>query len=265
MLTVSRIVGCGIFATHGNIYKSVGSVSLSLAVWLLAVAVATCRLAVSMELGCMLPRSGGYRVYLGFEYRRPRVLASTMVAFQAVVLGFTASSCIVFGEYLLVALDMGVSAFAQRAPAVSLLTAITIVHGCFLKTGVWIQNALAWVKIGSMAFRAILGKVALFLPRTLSHANTRALVLPRLYEGPHWDLVALLTAFFKASYSFACYESVDNVLDEVKTPVRRLKTIAPAALLTLAVFYFMINIAYFIVVPLEEKHNSGELIDCAVL
>ena len=260
MLTVSRIVGSGIFATPGNIYKSVGSVGLALTVWIVGAAIAACGLAVSMELGCMLPRSGGAKVYLEFMYRRPRFLASTLVAIQAVVLGFTASNCIVFGEYMLVALDMEVTAVAQRTLAVGLLTAITIVHGCFLKTGIWIQNALAWVKIGLMAFMAILGVVALFLPRTSSRENAETLSLPRLFKGSNWDLVALSTAIFKVSYSFAGYDNVNNVLNEVKDPVRTLKTMAPTALLTVAVFYLMLNIAYFIVVPLEEIRNSGELI-----
>lgn len=260
MLTVSRIVGSGIFATPGNIYKTVNSVGLALTVWLVGAAVAACGLAVSMELGCMLPRSGGHKVYLEFMYRRPRFLASTMVAVQAVVLGFTASNCIVFGEYMLVALDLEVTALAQRTLAVGLLTAITIVHGCFLKTGIWVQNALAWVKIGLMAFMAILGVVTLFLPQTSSRRNAESLSLARLFEGSNWDLVALSTAIFKVSYSFAGYDNVNNVLNEVKDPVRTLKTMAPTALLTVAVFYLMLNIAYFIVVPLEEIKNSGELI-----
>ena len=260
MLTVSRIVGSGIFATPGNIYKSVGSVGLALTVWIVGAAIAACGLAISMELGCMLPRSGGTKVYLEFMYRRPRFLASTLVAVQAVVLGFTASNCIVFGEYMLVALDMEVTAFAQRTLAVGLLTAITIVHGCFLKTGIWIQNALAWVKIGLMAFMAILGAVTLFLPHTSSRKNVEALSLPRLFEGSNWDLVTLSTAIFKVSYSFAGYDNVNNVLNEVKDPVRTLKTMAPTALLTVAVFYLMLNIAYFIVVPMEVINDSGELI-----
>lgn len=260
MLTVSRIVGSGIFATPGNIYKSVGSIGLALSIWIVGVAIAACGLAVSMELGCMLPRSGGHKVYLEFMYRRPRFLASTLVAVQAVVLGFTASNCIVFGEYVLVALHMDVTAFGQRTLAVGLLTAITIVHGCFLKTGIWVQNALAWVKIGLMGFIAILGIVALFLPRTSSKENAERLSLPRLFEGSNWDLVALSTAIFKVSYSFAGYDNVNNVLNEVKNPIRTLKTMAPAALLTVAVFYLMINVAYFIVVPLEEINHSGELI-----
>ena len=208
----------------------------------------------------MLPRSGGVKVYLEFIYRRPRFLASTMVAIQAVLLGFSASNCIVFGEYLLVALGQEVTAFRQRVLAVGLLTAITIVHGCFLRTGIWIQNALGWIKIGLMAFMAVLGVVTLFLPHTTSRNNAEALSLGRSFEGSNWDIVALSTAIFKVSYSFAGYDNVNNVLNEVKNPVRTLKTMAPTALLTVALFYLMLNIAYFIVVPLEEINNSGELI-----
>lgn len=259
MLTVSRIVGSGIFATPGNIYKAVGSVGLTLTVWVVGVAVAACGLAVSLELGCMLPRSGGVKVYLEFMYQRPRFLASTMVAIQAVVLGFTASNCIVFGEYMLVALNKDVTAFAQRTLAVGLLTAITIVHGCFLKTGIWVQNALAWVKIGLMVFMVILGLVALFLPQTVG-GGAGTLHLTRPFEGSNWELVTLSTATFKAMYSFAGYDNVNNVLNEVKEPVRTLKTMAPTALLTVAIFYLMLNLAYFTVVPLEEINRSGELI-----
>ena len=208
----------------------------------------------------MLPRSGGAKVYLEFMYRRPRFLASTLVAVQAVVLGFTASNCIVFGEYLLTALGVEVTSVKQRVLAVGLLTAVTVTHGCFLKTGIWVQNALAWVKIGLMAFMAVLGIVALFLPRTESRRNVEGVSLVGLFDGSNWDVVALSTAVFKVSYSFAGYDNVNNVLNEVKDPVRTLKTMAPAALLTVAVFYLMLNVAYFIVVPLDEIKNSGELI-----
>ena len=260
MLTISRIVGSGIFATPGNIYKSVGSIGLALLLWLFGALVAACGLAISMELGCMLPRSGGVKVYLEFIYRRPRFLASTMVAVQVVVLGFTASNAIVFGEYMLVALDMEVTAFRQRTLAVGLLTAITIVHGCFLKTGIWIQNALGWIKIGLMAFMAVLGLVALFLPSTSSRRNAEALSPSRLFEGSNWDVVTLSTALFKVIYSFAGYDNVTNVLNEVKNPVRTLRTMAPTALATVAVFYLLLNVAYFIVIPVDEIRSSGELI-----
>lgn len=260
MLTVSRIIGSGIFATPGNIYKSVGSVGLTMAVWVVGALIAACGLAISVELGCMLPRSGGTKVYLEFMYRRPRFLASTIVAIHVVVLGLTASNCIVFGEYMLVALDREVTPSAQRTFAVGLLTAITIIHGCFLKTGILIQNALGWVKIGLMAFMAILGVVALFLPHTSSRKEVTALSMAGLLEGSNWNPVALSAAIFNVSYSFAGYDNVNNVLNEVKNPVRTLKSMAPTALLTVVLFYLMLNVAYFLVVPLGEIEKSGELI-----
>ena len=252
MLTVSRIVGSGIFATPGNIYKSVGGIGLALIVWIIGAVIAACGLAISMELGCMLPRSGGVKVYLEFIYRRPRFLASTMVAFQAVVLGFTASNCIVFGEYTLAAFRAEHTASAQRTLAVGLLTAITIMHGCFYRTGIWVQNALGWVKIALMAFMALLGVAALFMPSTSSQTNARTPPWGWLFDGKNWDLVTLSTATFKVIYSFAGYDNVNNVLNEVKDPVRTFKTMAQTALFTVAVFYLMINIAYVVVVLLEE-------------
>ena len=244
----------------GNISKAVGSVGLALTVWTIGAAISACGFAVSMELGCMLPGSGGSKVYLEFMYRRPRFLASTMVAITAVFLGFTASNCIVFGEYMLIAFGVEVTAFRQRTLAVCLLTTITIVHGCFLRTGIWVQNMLAWVKIGLMAFMAMLGGVALFLPSTSSHTNVRALSVSQSFEGSNWDVVALPTAIFKVSYSFAGYYNVNDVLNEVKNSVRTVKTMAQTALLTIIFLFLMINIAYFIVVPLNDINQSGELI-----
>ena len=264
ILTLSRIVGSGIFATPGPIYTSLHSIPLTLLVWLIGATLAFCGLAISLELGCMLPRSGGTKVYLEYMYRRPRFLASTMVAVQAVVLGFTASNCIVFGEYVLSAFGFEGSKWAVRGLAVALLTGITVLHGVWLKGGIAVQNALGWVKIALMGFMALLGFVALFLPhhRATTQQNLSAHFGANrgFWEGANWDLVAISTAIFKVSYSFAGYDNVNNVLNEVKNPVRTLKTMAPAALLTVTLFYLMVNIAYFIVVPLEEIEGSGELI-----
>lgn len=62
ILVVSRVIGSGIFATPGSIVKSAGSIGLTLLVWLVGTILAACGLAVSMEFGCMLPRSGGDKV-----------------------------------------------------------------------------------------------------------------------------------------------------------------------------------------------------------
>lgn len=261
LLTIARLVGSGIFATPGNIYREVGSPGLALLVWLVGAAIAVCGLAVSMELGCMLPRSGGHKVYLEFMYRRPRFLASTLVAVQAMFLQFTAASSLVFSEYFLFALGYQSTKVLQRSIAVGLLTAITIIHGCFLKSGIWIQNLLAWLKIGLMAFMAIVGLAAPFLPRqTADHSGANSSFWSHLMRGSIWSLSPLATAILQVNFSFAGADTLAYVLNEVKNPVKTLKTSAPLALLTVTTFYLMVNIAYFTIVPLKEFEKGGELV-----
>jgi amino acid permease len=59
ILIISRVIGSGIFATPGLIFRSVGSIGLSLLLWIIGAFVAWLGLAVALEYGCMLPRSGG--------------------------------------------------------------------------------------------------------------------------------------------------------------------------------------------------------------
>jgi amino acid transporter len=49
-------------------------------------------------------------------------------------------------------------------------------------------------------------------------------------------------------------------MNEVKNPIRTLKSVSTAALLTACIMYLLVNIAYFIVVPLDEIKDSRELI-----
>jgi hypothetical protein len=49
-------------------------------------------------------------------------------------------------------------------------------------------------------------------------------------------------------------------LNEVKNPIRTLKTVGPAALFTACVMYLLANVAYLAVVPLEDVKSSKELI-----
>jgi amino acid permease len=59
ILIISRVIGSGIFATPGAIVRSVGSVGLSLLLWVAGAVISWAGLAVALEYGCMLPRSGG--------------------------------------------------------------------------------------------------------------------------------------------------------------------------------------------------------------
>ncbi|KAF6823310.1 methionine permease [Colletotrichum musicola] len=263
ILVISRVIGSGIFATPGAILRSVGSPGLSLLLWLVGALVAACGLMVSLEFGSMLPRSGGDKVYLEFTYRRPRFLASTLIAVQVVLLGFTASNCIVFSEYMLFALGGdNPSDFLRKTLAVGLLTAITLIHGCVPRVGVKLQNILGWIKVGLVIFMIFCGfYVVLFQPSTESaQATSPTISWESLWDGTNWNWGIISTSLFKVFYSYSGLDNANLVLNEVKDPVRTLRSVTVAALSTACGMYLLINVAYFLVVPVEEIKQSGELI-----
>ncbi|CAI6090821.1 unnamed protein product [Clonostachys chloroleuca] len=266
IIVMSRVIGSGIFATPGVILRSVGSPGLTLALWLVGAVIAACGLSVSLEYGCMLPRSGGEKVYLEFTYRHPRFLASTLVAIQAVLLGFTASNCVVFSQYVLFALGIDhPSEVLRKGLAAGLLIFVTVTHGVFPKTGIRLQNILGWVKIAIVGFMILSGiYVLVFRPGTATTDNSPPvsdqLSWDHLWEDSVWNWGTIATSFFKVLYSFAGLDNVSNVLNEVKEPVRTLKSVTTAALFTTCGLYILINLAYLLVVPVDEIKQSGELI-----
>ncbi|KAI0870258.1 methionine permease [Hypoxylon argillaceum] len=276
VIAISRVIGSGIFAVPGVILQAAGSVGLSLALWLGGAVVVAAGLAVSLELGCMLPRSGGDKVYLEFAYPRPRFLASTLVAVQAVLLGFTASNCVIFSQYTLFALGADPSDAVRKAVAVALLTAITVVHGVWYRAGIRIQNFLGWLKVGLVVFMVLSALyVVVVRPERRGggpddDGGEPALVLggeafgpeawDRLWEGSDWSFGTIATSLFKVFYSYAGLTNLNNVLNEVKDPVRTLKSVSLTALVTACFLYLLANLAYFAVVPVEDIKQSGQLI-----
>lgn len=206
-------------------------------------------------------------MYLEYTYRRPRFLASTLVAVQAVILGFTASNCIIFAKYTFFALSVEPTESQHKVLAVGLLTIITIVHGCFLKTGIWVQNVLGWVKIFLIGAMSLTGLWVILLnvfgdtvQAVPGGEESPGLAWDTLWEGSNWSWSLLSTALFKVIYSYAGLSNVNNVLNEVHDPVRTIKTVCPSALITAGGLYLLANFSYLLVVPLDDIKNSGELV-----
>lgn len=95
LLIVGRIIGTGIFSTPSSILLSVGSVGASLVLWVLGFVLPFCGLFIWLEFGIMIPRSGGEKVYLEAAYTKPKYLVTVIFATNAILLGFSASNCLV--------------------------------------------------------------------------------------------------------------------------------------------------------------------------
>jgi amino acid transporter len=168
----------------------------------------------------------------------------------------------VFGEYVLYALGREPSQFEGKLLGITLLTSIIIIHSCFLKTGIFIQNVLGWVKIALAVFMVFTSLFVVLFRRNESTESSTPFKINKgyLWDGSVWNWGIITTAMFKVSYSYAGLSNVNSVLNEVKDPVKTLKSAATTALITSCILYLLVNIAYFLVVPIEDIKNSGELI-----
>ncbi|KAJ5578803.1 uncharacterized protein N7459_007767 [Penicillium hispanicum] len=254
-LIVGRIIGTGIFSTPSSVTSGVGSVGAAMLLWLLGLLLAGAGLCVWLEFGCMFPRSGGEKVYLEAIYRRPKLLITVVFAVQAVALGFTASGCVVFASYVVVASGKEASEWEERGIAIAVIVSITLLHTLLPHWGVRGMNVLTGVKIILLLFIVVTGWVVL---------SGRVSSVPDPYASFHNSFAGSATssnpyaiALFKVLNSYTGWSNAAYVVNEIRSPVRTLKIAGPIGLSICGVLYMLANVAYYSAGTPEEIANSG--------
>ncbi|KAG2133510.1 amino acid transporter [Suillus cothurnatus] len=242
LLIVGRIIGTGIFSTPSSILSGVGSVGASLMLWVLGFALSFCGLFIWLEFGTMFPRSGGEKVYLEAVYRKPKYLATIVFATNAIILGFTASGCIVSHIFILVAAEQSAGRWNERGIALGVIFFVTLLHGLTPKTGVLIMNIIILLFVFSPAKPA----------STDPHYNFR-----NAFAGSSTSSYEYATATFKVLNAYAGWSNVNYVMNNVRNPVRTLKIAGPLGLGICAVLYLLANVAYFSAATTAEIESSG--------
>ncbi|PIL33082.1 transporter [Ganoderma sinense ZZ0214-1] len=254
LLIIGKIIGSGIFSTPSSILGSVGSVGASLMLWVLGFILSFCGLFIWLEFGTMIPRSGGEKVYLEAVYKKPKYLATVIFAANAILLGFTASGCIVFAQNILVTAGHTADRWVSRGIALGAIGFVTLLHGLTPRLGVWVMNGLGMFKIVILLFIVVTGWAVLAGHTSVEdpHANFR-----QLFAGSSHNSNDYATAMFKVLFSYAGWSNVNNVMNDVKNPIRTLKIAAPLALGVCAVLYILANVSYFAAATKDEIMGSG--------
>ncbi|RMZ78328.1 hypothetical protein DV738_g3885, partial [Chaetothyriales sp. CBS 135597] len=254
-LIIGRIIGTGIFSTPGSIVESVGSVGASLMLWVLGLVMSFAGLCIWLEFGCMIPRSGGEKVYLEAAYRRPKLLATVVFAFQIILLGFTAQGCIVFASNIIVAAGRTATEWEKRGIAIAVIVFVTLLHTFFPKLGVQGMNAVGVIKIVVLLFIVVTGWVV--LGGGVSRIEDPHANFHDAFSGSVKSGNVYATALFKVLNSYAGWSNAAYVLNEVRNPVRTLKIAGPLGLATCGTLYILANVAYFSAATPEELSSSG--------
>lgn len=98
-------LGSGIFSTPGKVVALVGSPTTAISLWVAGGLLTFCGTFSYIELGTMMPRSGGEQAYLEAAFRRPRALVAFLFCWIMILCirpGSEAADCIIFAKYVVV-------------------------------------------------------------------------------------------------------------------------------------------------------------------
>ncbi|KAK0196954.1 APC amino acid permease [Armillaria mellea] len=263
-LVFNRIIGTGIYATPSNILRSSGSPGLALVMWLAGAGIAAVGTAVYVELGTGLPRSGGEKNYLEFIYRRPKFLATCLFSVYAIITGSSAANSLVFGEYVLHALNIEPVRWNTRFVAFLCLSFCCLLHGTTFKWGLRLQNTLGLFKLFLLSSIGVAGLFCLagvpgFRVREGYEAPDN-LRWDKLWQGSNSDANALISGLYNIIWSFVGYSTANYALSEVRNPVRTIKRAAPLALISVTTVYLLVNVGYFAVVSKGDIVGSRRIV-----
>lgn len=263
VLFICRMIGSGIFATPGGIFKDVdGNVSLFLVVWCIGAATAMSGLSVYLELGSLLPRSGATKVFLEYLFPWPRYYSSFIFGIFNVLFNISSGNALIFGQYFRYAFGLENDEIKARNLGLMLLVATFVAHGVSRRLGLWIQNAVGGVKLFLVALMVLISCYVIILPASLTGIENN-LTSDLLLKAPKLDkssLAIVSSAVLRSIYSFGGWTTPHMVQNEIRDPIRTLKIAAPLSMLIVIITYMSLNLTYLIVIPPTEIIHSGELV-----
>jgi amino acid transporter len=118
-----------------------------------------------------------------------------------------------------------------------------------------LNNGIGMVKVLTLVFIAITGFVVLGGHTKVADPGIN---FRHSFEGAATAYGAT-NAMYKIVFSYAGFENAFNVVNEVRNPVKKLRTHAFIALTIVAILYTLANVAFFAAVPRAELVASKEI------
>lgn len=219
-------------------------------------------MSVYLEFGLAIPRSGGEKNYLERVYRRPRYLATCVLAAQVMLLTFSAGNALSFGRYSLLASGRQSDGWEARGIAISVVVFAVVVHSVFPKCGIRLFNVLGVFKVISLLFVIFSGFAALAgrrrVPNYRNFDNAFSIQDGDGYGGG--GVYAYSTALLNIIFSYQGWEGANYVLCELKDPRRTLAIAAPLTVGIVTILYLLVNVAYFAAISKSELAKSEVLV-----
>uniref|UniRef100_A0A672S261 Cystine/glutamate transporter-like n=1 Tax=Sinocyclocheilus grahami TaxID=75366 RepID=A0A672S261_SINGR len=238
---IGTVVGSGIFIAPKGVLMNSGSVGLSLLVWALCGVLSTFGALCYAELGTSFRKSGGHYTYL-LETLGPLPAFLQLWIDVCILLPAVATYVsLAFGQYVVEPLFMPCVAPTALVKIVSMLG----VMNCWSVTlAARTQVLLTFIKMFALILIIIPGIMALVNGKTENFRNA--------FDSDSLSLTKLPLAFYSGLYAYGGWFYLNFITEEVINPNRTIPLAIVFSMVTVTVFYVLINVAYYTIMTANE-------------
>uniref|UniRef100_A0A7N6AKM9 Uncharacterized protein n=1 Tax=Anabas testudineus TaxID=64144 RepID=A0A7N6AKM9_ANATE len=243
---VGTVVGSGIFIAPKGVLMNSGSVGLSLLVWALCGVLSMFGALCFAELGTSFTKSGGQytylletlgplpaflRLWMTFFFTRPASSSTVSLAFSSYVVEPFFAPC---------------AAPTVLIKLISVLAVTFVVAlNCWSVTmASRTQVALTFIKMSALVLIIVPGFIAL--------AKGKAEPLQNGFEVDSLTLDRLPLAFYNGLYTYGGWFNLNYVTEEIINPNRNIPLAIILSMVTVTIFYVLVNVAYYTMMTPSE-------------
>ncbi|XP_064467564.1 Y+L amino acid transporter 2-like isoform X3 [Ornithodoros turicata] len=250
-IIVGIIIGAGIFVSPTGVLRYAGSPGMALMVWTSCGFISMVGAMCYAELGTMIPKSGGDYAYIFTAFGPLPAFLFLWVALLIIQPTSNAIAGITFANYILEPIYAGCAPpdNAVRLVAAVVICLLTFINCYNVKWATFVQDSLMFAKVIALVVIIIAGMVHLAQGHTGNLQN--------LFEGTTKDPGLICLSFYSGLFSYAGWNYLNFVTEELKNPFRNLPFAIYISLPLVTVIYLLANVSYFVVLTADEVQSAN--------
>ncbi|KAG6151732.1 hypothetical protein E4U25_004345 [Claviceps purpurea] len=260
-LIIGLIIGSGIFSSPSQISSNVGSPGAALVVWVVAGILAWTGAASYAELGGAIPLNGGAQVYLAKTFGELAGFLFTWTAVLVLKPGSAAIIAIIMAEYFVRAIIGAeaehVNPWVYKSVALAGILLVTLGNCVSTRMGTRINDMLMFLKFGALLFVTVVGIVVAVTGYTFKGEKDVAWKAKDWFSDTSMDLSNWAVALYGGLWAYDGWDNTNYVVGEFRNPSRDLPRVIHTAMPLVILSYVLANVAYFLVLPVEEVNGSN--------
>jgi len=247
------IIGSGIFVSPKGVLETTGSVGMSLVVWVVCGLLSMIGALCYAELGTTIPKSGGDYAYINEGFGSLPAFLFLWDANLIFVPTTNAIMSLTFAKYVIQPFfpDCVMPENGIRLIAALAITLLTFINCWNVKLTTKVQDVFMVTKVSALLIIVVAGMVHLCLGHTGNFKNA--------FEGTKTDPGEVAVSFYNGIYSYAGWNYLNFMTEELKNPYRNLPRAIFMSLPLVTVIYVLANVAYLAVLSPAEMMASDAI------